>query len=743
MSAWFARKLVALRWWVIGFWVVATLAALLVLPDFSDSGQRGGIEGILSADTPAVRTEKRSVELFGFPLIARTVVVQRDARGLSPYAQARTVVRAVAVDSGKAGDVLPLLGALPLTNTAGLFPGSAEKNTTALTYLLFAEDTSVGKRTRAARDYAKRFFSVRDHVVGVTGSAPARTEQGHIIGDSLPNVEIATLLAIVLIVAASFRSLVAPLVALATTAVAYVATMRLSGGVTALLNLPSPDELKPVVVALLLGVVTDYVVFFCSALRTARIALSGRAAVIAAVTRSGPIVAVAGLAVAAGTATLLAAQSPFFRALGPALAFTVLVGLLVAITLVPALIAVLGDLVFWPVPHPPRPPRSRVGSQSLARVVGRFRETSWERQLVEAIVARRAVAAAVVAVCAGGMIIAAAPLLRLELGASFVSSLPQSAPAREAAQSAQQGFSAGILSPTVVLLEGKQIGARHQALSRFGELLAQQPGVSSVVGPGSQPFPLNAGLLVTRSNVAARYLVVLDSDPLGADAVTTLDSMRNKLPVLLRSSGLADVRVGVAGDSATASFLVHQTQNDLLRIALAAVAANFLMLLLFLRAVVASVFLLMSSLLSLGATLGITTAVFGFLDPGQGLTFYVPFATAVLLLAFGSDYNIFTVGHVWETARKLPLQAALTTALPANLRAVMTAGAALAASFGLLALVPLLPFRQLAFAMTLGIVLDVAVVRSLLVPALLRLVGNASAWPSRRLRDSPQRLDRG
>ena len=70
-----------------------------------------------------MQVEKRSFELFGFPLIARTVVVQRDPAGLSPYAQARTVMRAVSVDTGDAGDVEPILGALPITNTARAVSG--------------------------------------------------------------------------------------------------------------------------------------------------------------------------------------------------------------------------------------------------------------------------------------------------------------------------------------------------------------------------------------------------------------------------------------------------------------------------------------------------------------------------------------------------------------------------------------------------------------------------------------------
>ncbi|MEO7423352.1 MAG: MMPL family transporter, partial [Ornithinibacter sp.] len=172
-----------------------------------------------------------------------------------------------------------------------------------------------------------------------------------------------------------------------------------------------------------------------------------------------------------------------------------------------------------------------------------------------------------------------------------------------------------------------------------------------------------------------------------------------------------------------ASFIVHQTENDLIRIAIAAMIANLLMLLVFLRSALDSMLLLLTSVLSVCATLGLTTALFSWLDPGKGLTFYVPFAAAVLLLAFGSDYNIFTVGHVWEAAEERPLRGAVMHALPPAVVALTAAGLALAASFGLLSLVPLLPFRQLAVAVALGILVDVFVVRALVVPALLILAG--------------------
>jgi uncharacterized membrane protein YdfJ with MMPL/SSD domain len=101
-------------------------------------------------------------------------------------------------------------------------------------------------------------------------------------------------------------------------------------------------------------------------------------------------------------------------------------------------------------------------------------------------------------------------------------------------------------------------------------------------------------------------------------------------------------------------------------------------------------------------------------------------------VSLGSDYNVFVVGRIWEEARRRPLRDAVAVAVPRASRTITTAGLALAAGFGLLALVPLAQFREIAVAMVLGIVIDTFVVRSLLVPALVVLFGRAGRWPGGR-----------
>ena len=108
-----------------------------------------------------------------------------------------------------------------------------------------------------------------------------------------------------------------------------------------------------------------------------------------------------------------------------------------------------------------------------------------------------------------------------------------------------------------------------------------------------------------------------------------------------------------------------------------------------------------------------------------------PIAGAVLLVSLGSDYNIFVVGRIWEEARTLPFREAVAMGTRKATRAVTLAGITLAASFGMLAIVPLTPFRQLAFLLGAGVLIDSFLVRSILAPALIALFGRASTWPSR------------
>ena len=724
----FGGVVVALRYPILLAWIAAAVAATLYMPSLTSSG---GLGGLVPPGSPAAKAEVDATKLFGVPLAsAEVAVVQRDPARFPLQVQASSVARAVAVDQGHIRGITGLEGALPVANTAGRFPGSRERSTTIVTFLFFRPSTSIGAQTAGAQTYARRYLSAPQyHLAGVTGSAPARNAQGNIIFSYLPWVELGTVLAIALIVGIHFRSIGAPLASLACSAVAYLVAVRLVGWIARQAGLTMPPDLEPVLVVLLLGVTTDYSVFFLAGMRS-RLADGLRRVPAARRTTAeyAPIIVTAGFVVAAGIASLALARVSALQAFGPALALTVLIAMVVAVTLTPALIAIFGGLLFRGMPAPARRPRP-----------GR----TW-RDRTMWLVTIRPVAALTAAVCVVVLAAGASGVGLLRLGFPLIGALPGSTQEARAQAAASKGFVPGILSPTEILVIGPGVTRQQAALGRLQHSLGSQPGAAGVLGPADFPAiqqRLNLHLMLARSGRAARYVLIQRTDPLGPTAIDQVSKLRTDLPSLARHAGLRGVRFEVGGATALAGESIQSMTSSLWRIALIISIVIVILLAIFLRALVAPLYLLAASWLALLCALGVTVWVFQVLLGHDGLVYYVPFAAAVLLISLGSDYNIFIVGRIWEEGRRRPLREAVAGSVPRTSRAITTAALALAAGFGMLALVPLAQFRELAVAMVLGILIDAFIVRSLLVPALVTLFGSVGQWPGRHYRKADRRRE--
>jgi RND superfamily putative drug exporter len=455
-----------------------------------------------------------------------------------------------------------------------------------------------------------------------------------------------------------------------------------------------PPDLDPVLVVLLLGVTTDYSVFFLDGMR-ARLAegVPRVQAARLATAESAPIIAAAGLIVTAATASLAVARTDLLRAFGPGLALTVLTAMVVSMTLEPALMAVFGGLLFRRAPLRLRRPGARDPQARRARFTA------------ARVAAARPMALLIAAACMVGLLAAAWVAQDLRLGSPLISELPASATAVRASTAASDGFAPGILSPTEILVIGPGVTRQTAALARLQRELAAQPGVAELAGPAN--FPDAPG------------------EPGGA---------------LGRSAGLSGVRFEVGGQTALIADSIASVFADLGRVALAIMIVTLILLMLFLRSLLAPVYLLAASVLAVFATLGLALLICRAVLGSGTMVYFVPFAAGVLLVSLGSDYNVFVVGRIWEEARRRPVPDAVAVAAPGASRAITTAGVALAASFAMLAVIPLEQFRQLAITMAVGVILDAIAVRSLLVPALVALFGRLGMWPAKR-REPPARVD--
>jgi RND superfamily putative drug exporter len=690
-----------------------TYGAYRYLPSIA-SAPTATSDSLLPSHPTAIAVERESAHLFGGPLSTPYVVVQRNPNGLSTAVQKLSVGKAVRVDQRRGPAGLRGILAVPVLNTFGIVPGAREHGTTIVTYLFFRRGLSANSFSQA-QQYAS-YLGPHLDVVGVTGAEPARIEQYNVLQSRLHWTEGATVALILLIVGLAFRAIVAPLLTVLTAGLAFVISQHLLGWVETSFGLTMPSELTGVAVALMLGVVTDYSVFYLSGTRELlQAGATRREAVRGATIVNTPIVVTAGAVVSFGVASLMLGTLGFFRSFGPGMAITVATGLVVSVLLVPAVLRLLGPLVFWP------------GLKHLAPT-----ETPpWRRKVV-----RFATARPVALVVLGAVLVvlglAASGLGRgLPLGLQLVAGLPSGNPVRVAADQAGLGFARGVIAPTELLIREPGLASHRAGLNQLEQALKREPHVAGVLGPANQPSDKRFGLAFSPRADAARYAVIFDGDPTEAPAIGYLERLQRDLPGLLARYGLSRASIGWGGETALGVETVHAIDTSLWRVVAAAFAVNFLFLLVFLRSLLAPIYLLFASAAALAATFGLTILFFTRVLHDSGLPYYLPVAFSVLLLSLGSDYNIFVVGRIWREADRVPLREAVALDAPQAGRAITIAGIALALSFAMLALVPITPFAVMAFAMGVGILLDTVLVRSLLVPALIVLFGRAGRWPRR------------
>jgi RND superfamily putative drug exporter len=690
----------------VAAWVAATALAVAHLPSAFEA-EAGELDSLLPHSSSALEVERKALKTFGLPLLSRTMVVAREPGGFSA-AQASAATRYIATADRREGP--GTVKAVPLTDAPGT--GSARGSATTLVAYLYLDPALSEDESQQS---AERFAGGLERATGaplvkVTGALPATRSETDIAESHLIWVELATALLVVAILALYFRSLGVPLLGLGVVAVAYLCADRVLGWIAERYGLSIPREAEPVIVALIFGVLTDYLVFFVSGYRR-RLRQGDRTTVAVSETTAEllPVILTAALMIAGATLTLLLSGVRFLSAFGPSMAAAVIVSALAAMTLVPAALAIFGRALLWPhgIGQPPEDADPEKGAEDdEAGARGRLLGVAVKVPLLTAML------------CTLALLVAASGLRHLELGNPVMRGLPPASEPRQGYDAAAAGIGPGVLGPTMLVLEGAGIAKREAQLASFQAGLEGDPRVAGVLGPADQPLPLRLGAMLAPHGNAARYALALDGDPDGASATDSLAQLEAELPSMLERSRLRGVRTGITGDTTIASELSDDTSAAFERVAPAALVVLLILLWFLLRSWAAPLYLVGSSLLVVAAALGLTVYVFQDLLGWGELAFFVPIASAILLLALGADYNVFLISRIWQEAEGRELRPAIRTAGIRAGRPITVAGFILALSFAAVALIPIQGFREIAFALCVGLLLDTLIARTLLVPAL-------------------------
>jgi RND superfamily putative drug exporter len=224
------------------------------------------------------------------------------------------------------------------------------------------------------------------------------------------------------------------------------------------------------------------------------------------------------------------------------------------------------------------------------------------------------------------------------------------------------------------------------------------------------------------------YATLTAGAPRSAAATQAIPAVRQAVSRVAAVSGANDN--GVAGESAVSYDVSRASDSDLTRVLPVVLVAIAILLALVLRSVIAPLYLVVSVGLSYLAALGLAVAVFMGIGGGAGLNFILPFFMFIFLVALGSDYNILVMTRIREEAYDSALRPAVTRAVAATGSTVTSAGLILAGTFGVLTFAGGGQIQQIGFSIAAGILMDTFLVRTLLVPSTVVLLGRWNWWPS-------------
>ena len=702
--------LIRCRFVVVIFWAVVALAAYLYLPALGDNTS-SSLSDVVPESAPASRAEAQAGGLSG-SVEAPAILVYSNPEGFTG-ADLEEIRGGIQRLNGGPGRSYGLVRAVPLAAQNTSNPTRVDRGllgSKALPVLLYFErGTRLPEIATGVREIREDLDAPGPLLTSVTGIRLVQYDTKIAIEGNLGLVTVVTTLAIFLVVALTYRSLVAPLVPLFSIGLATFLTLRVLGWVASVQGTSIPAQIEPIIVVLLFGVGTDYALFLLS--RTRQALEEGTGSLEAArlgVEKVGGILLSSAAVLIAAFALLVLAELGLYRALGPGLALALCIVFVVTLTLVPALLAILGPATFGE--------RRPVGRRH------RPRHTFLQRSGL------------VVGVLVVGLVFAAAGSFGLRVGFDQLANLPGEAASVRGYEELTGEFPGGVLAPVNVLVRGEDLDERDD------ELLRLQNGLQAELldaGGSALTFgPEYAGRIpeidfVSPDGSAARVLLVSFGPPFSSEALDQAERLQDRLPALLEKAGLGEATGVVGGQTALSAAARDTSGTDLETVAPLLFAVSFVVLALLLRTPVAPIYLLGSTVLSFAATLGVCTVLFQNVLGQDGVVYYVPFTLFLLLVALGSDYNIFIMAAVREEAGRRPLKEAVPVALARTGPTINAAGLTLAASFLALTLIPLQDFFQVGTAVALGVLLDAFVIRTLLVPALVLLIGPIGFWPAK------------
>jgi putative drug exporter of the RND superfamily len=738
---------VRFRWLVALGWILITLVSVRAFPGLSTISQSSN-SAFLPTNSPSEKASQLAAPFQNSAFISMTLVVARDNGPLTTTDQN-------AIDQVEAS-IRTLPHVVSVRDLGVSKDGAARQASVAANVSAFSTGPST-QLVSAIRSDLKSASAQSGLEMHLTGSLAQAIDNNASSQSSQNNTTLFSILFIILLLLLVFRAPLAPLITLIPAGLVLALSGPVITGAANIFGISVSAITQVLLIVLVLGAGTDYGLFLIYRVREElRRGLSPADAVVKAVSTVGETITFSALTVMAALLSLLFAQFGFYQSLGPALAIGIFLMLLAGLTLLPALLTIFGRAVFWPTST------RHVAEQPIG---------AWGR-LTSGLVQRPLVTLIIGVVFFGGLALGTinAPVTGFAdqgggppgadstLGSTLVARhypsattnvtqallrFPQSIWSDTSAlTTAQQRLTSitgvrtvlGPLTPNGIPLTAAQLDALHQQLGAPQALPPVEPTALHARLPVEiyNAYRGTAQYISPDSQTIAFIMVLKDSGG-GPTEINSVPALRNAVTSAATAAGAS--QSGILGLNEFAYDVDHVSSADLNRIIPIVALLIALLLAVVLRSLIAPLYLVASVVLSYLAALGLVAIVFVRIGGQDGLNFVLPFFMFVFLMALGSDYNILVMTRIREEAETKPLREAVTDAIGITGGTVTTAGTILAGTFAVLGLAAgggsgSGQIEQIALGIAGGVLMDTFLVRTLLVPSLVILLGKWNWWPS-------------
>lgn len=698
MFAALGRFVTRFRWFVIAAWVLIAVIVGATAPALESTQDNSEF---LPDHYESIQALKLQEDKFSdaFSPGAILVIERKDGAKLTAADQT------AATDIAK--EVAPTLGKKTFQQLVITQNEEGKPNLSADETVMFGivplADGATGYDPQAfddAKDLRKELGDLEkgtDLEIRTTGAVPQGLDSQESGETTLLIVAIATVVLIVGLLALIFRSVLICLLPIVVVGlVSSIATGAIAWA-NDIFDLKADSSVQQILIVVLYGVGTDYILFFLFRHRERmRQGAAVRDSVVHSLDRAGEAIASAGGAVIVAFMALILSSLSIFRAIGPALAIAVFVTLIAALTLVPALVSLLGKALFWPSKSWQKEPKHGTFIK-LGNTVGRHPGRT-------------------VLVSGGAMAVLAIFALSFNPSFDFNSSLPDGVESTEAMETFQEHFSAGAAEPVPVLVNAKGTTVTPDQLEAFKTALSKAKGVDEVAGP-----------VPSADQSAFQYYLTLSDDPVSDVAQ---DNVSGPIRDAAHEAAPQGTEAYVGGTPGIFADMSAAMARDYKVVFPVAALVIMVILALLLRSLVAPWFLMAAVALGFAATLGLTVIAFQFIGGESGLIFMLPIYIYLFVTALGTDYNILMIARLREEARegRDPHEAAAQAVTHAG-PTIAAAGVILAGTFASLMLGGNTLIVSMGFALAVGILIVSFVMSMFFTPALTSLLGHAAWWP--------------